>query len=87
MNSAVTYLTLAVLISRVETSTAVRRYLISAALSLTLLVGFSRLYLGVHWPTDVAAGWIVGALWAAACSLAAKRLQSRSAVEGAGPSR
>jgi len=87
MNSAVTYLTLAVLIARAEGSPAVRRYLISAALALTLLVGFSRLYLGVHWPTDVAAGWIVGALWAVACSLVAKRLQASSAVEGAGPSR
>ena len=87
MNSAVTYLTLAVLIARAEASPGVRRYLISAALALTLLVGFSRLYLGVHWPTDVAAGWIVGALWAAACSLVAKRLQAGRAVEGAAPGR
>jgi undecaprenyl-diphosphatase len=87
MNSAVTYLTLAVLLARAEQSSAVRRYLISAALALTVLVGFSRLYLGVHWPTDVAAGWIVGALWAAVCSLVAKRLHSSSAVEGAAPSR
>lgn len=84
MNSAVTFLTLAVLLSRAENSNAVRRYLITAAITLTLLVGFSRLYLGVHWPTDVAAGWTVGALWAAACSLGAKALQRRHSIEDAG---
>jgi len=83
MNSAVTYLTLAVLLSRAEKSVAVRRYLISMAIGLTLVIGFSRLYLGVHWPTDVAAGWVVGGLWAAACSLLAKRLQSSHTVEEA----
>lgn len=87
MNSAVTFLTLAVLLARAEKSAAVRRYLVSAAIALTLLVGFSRLYLGVHWPTDVAAGWIVGGLWAAACSLGAKALQSRHTIEDAGASR
>lgn len=85
MNSAVTYLTLAVLLSRAEKSVAVRRFLISMAIALTLTIGFSRLYLGVHWPTDVAAGWIVGGLWAAACSLWAKRLQSHHTIEDAGP--
>ena len=60
-----------------------RRFLVSAAIALTLTIGFSRLYLGVHWPTDVAAGWIVGGLWAAACSLWAKRLQSHHTIEGA----
>jgi undecaprenyl-diphosphatase len=84
MNSAVTYLTLAVLLARAEKSVAVRRYLISAAITLTLLIGFSRLYLGVHWPTDVAAGWIFGGLWAAGCSLWAKRLQSHHTIEDAG---
>ena len=87
MNSAVTFLTLAVLLGRAEKSATVRRYLISAAIALTLLVGFSRLYLGVHWPTDVAAGWIVGGLWAATCSLGAKALQSRHTIEDAGAGR
>lgn len=87
MNSAVTYLTLAVLLARAEKSVAVRRFLISMAIGLTLTIGFSRLYLGVHWPTDVAAGWIVGGLWAAACSLWAKRLQSHHTIEAAGRSR
>lgn len=86
MNSAVTYLTLAVLLARAEKSVAVRRYLISMAIALTLLIGFSRLYLGVHWPTDVAAGWIVGGFWAAGCSLWAKRLQSHHTLEEAGTS-
>ncbi|HEU4651568.1 MAG TPA: phosphatase PAP2 family protein [Croceibacterium sp.] len=86
MNSAVTFLTLAVLLARAEKSVAVRRYLISIAIGLTLVIGFSRLYLGVHWPTDVAAGWIVGALWAAGCSLWAKRLQSHHTIEEAGTS-
>ncbi|HEY6815757.1 MAG TPA: phosphatase PAP2 family protein [Croceibacterium sp.] len=84
MNSAVTFLTLAVLLARAEKSIAVRRFLVSAAIVLTLLVGFSRLYLGVHWPTDVAAGWMVGGLWAVACSLGAKALQRRHTIEEAG---
>ena len=86
MNSAVTFLTLAVLLSRAETSVALRRYLMSVAIGLTLLIGFSRLYLGVHWPTDVLAGWIVGGLWATACSLGAKALQARHTIEQAGAS-
>ena len=81
MNSAVVYLTLAVLIARGARSRSVRRYLISVAIALTLAVGFSRVYLGVHWPTDVVAGWGVGGIWAICCSLLAKALQSRQRIE------
>jgi len=45
------------------------------AIALTLAVGMSRVYLGVHWPSDVLAGWIVGATWALLCSLIAWSIQ------------
>jgi undecaprenyl-diphosphatase len=83
MNSAIVYLTLAVLLSRAHTSQLVRLYLISVGIGLTLLIGFTRIYLGVHWPSDVAAGWAVGGLWAVGSSLVAKSFQSRHRIEQA----
>lgn len=65
MMSAVCYLTLAGLLCTVERSRKIRLYLIGTALFLTALVGTSRVYLGVHWPSDVLAGWLTGAAWAA----------------------
>lgn len=64
MLSAVTYLTLAALLMRIEAKRRTRIYLLGVAVLLTLLVGVSRVYLGVHWPTDVLAGWCMGAAWA-----------------------
>ena len=81
MNSAIVYLTLAVLLARSEANRHIQFYLIGAAICLTLLVGTTRVFLGVHWPSDVLAGWVVGATWAALCSLAAKWLQQRRAIE------
>lgn len=62
--SAVVYLTLATLIVRLVDSVAVRVYVMCVALFLTFAVGMSRIYLGVHWPSDVAAGWALGSAWA-----------------------
>jgi undecaprenyl-diphosphatase len=81
MMSATVYLTLAALVSRVLRRRRLRFYLVGVAVLLTLLVGFSRVYLGVHWPTDVLAGWTLGATWALLASLVMLRLQLRRSVE------
>ncbi len=81
MLSAVTYLTLGALLARLHRQRAVKLFFIGVAVALTLLVGASRVYLGVHWPTDVLAGWSAGAVWAALCLLAARWFQRRGAVE------
>jgi undecaprenyl-diphosphatase len=81
MLSAVTFLTLGALLTRVQGSRRLKIYMISIAILLTLLVGGSRVYLGVHWPTDVLAGWCAGASWAMACWLVARWLQDRGEIE------
>jgi undecaprenyl-diphosphatase len=67
MLSAVTYLTLGALIARTQERLSMRRGILAAAILLTVLIGASRVYLGVHWPTDVLAGWCLGAAWALIC--------------------
>lgn len=79
--AAVTYLTLGILLARVHRGHWVKSFLISAAVLLTLLIGLSRLYLGVHYPTDVLAGWTVGGAWALVCLAVAKMLERRHLIE------
>lgn len=81
MLSAATYLTLGALLARVQPRRRLKAYLLMLATLLTLLVGISRIYLGVHWPTDVLAGWTAGAAWALLCWLVARWLQQRGHVE------
>lgn len=80
MLSAVTYLTLGALIAAVQPSRRVKAYIVGCAIILALLVGVSRIYLGVHWPTDVLAGWSVGAAWALLCGAVAERLMRRRKI-------
>jgi undecaprenyl-diphosphatase len=67
MLSAVTFLTLGALLAKASPDHRVKAYFVSLALFLTIMVGLSRVYLGVHYPTDVLAGWCVGSAWAILC--------------------
>lgn len=78
MVSAVTYLTLAALISGTRPYRSTRIFIIAAGILLTLMIGMSRVYLGVHYPSDVLGGWCAGASWALGCWIVARRFISLS---------
>ena len=84
MLSAVVYMTLGALMARLVGHGAVKAYVLSIALLLTFLVGITRIYLGVHYPTDVLAGWSAGLAWALLCWLVASYLQRHGRIEAPG---
>ncbi len=81
MLSALTYLTLGAILARSHQRKLLKTFFILMAAILSGLIGLTRVYLGVHWPTDVLAGWTAGAVWALLCWLLARWLQSRHALE------
>jgi undecaprenyl-diphosphatase len=59
-------------------------YLITVALFAAFVVGISRVYLGVHYPSDVLAGWCAGLVWSLICWLVTRYLQYHGTVERSG---
>ena len=82
--SAIAYLTIGALLSRAFPSATLDLYFMVLAVLLTVLVGCSRIYLGVHHPTDVLAGWCIGAAWAIFCWMLMAWLQAHGQVELSG---
>ena len=75
--SAIVFLTIGALLASTHKRLAERVYILTAAVLLTLLVGLSRVALGVHWTTDVFGGWAFGAAWAMGWLLLARHLSRR----------
>jgi undecaprenyl-diphosphatase len=88
MSAAAVYGTAALLATRLTRRRGVRASVIAAATVVIVLIAFSRLYLGVHYPTDVLAGLVVGGAWAAFCAAALKALvESRRRARARGRAR
>lgn len=81
MLSAAIYLSLGVLVARLLGARRERVYVLAVAAGLSVMIGLTRTYLGVHYPTDVLAGWLAGGVWALACGVGARALQRHGKVE------
>ena len=85
MLTAVTFLTLGALLARMTPHRGLKYFALTSAILITVLVGVTRVHLGVHYASDVLAGWCVGGAWALLCWLVALWLQRRGAVEATAP--
>ena len=75
MTSMVCYATLAYLVARLEPNRFLRRFTFVVTGLLVVLIGLSRMYLGVHYPTDVLAGFTMGLAWASFSALGLEALR------------
>ena len=82
MLSSVTYITLGALLARSVSHRRSKIYCLWVGVFLAVLVGLTRVYLGVHFPSDVLAGWAAGASWAMLCWITALYLQRRGKLHG-----
>lgn len=80
-NSAIVYLTVAMVLARNFEDRPTRLFILASAVALVIAVGVTRVFLGVHYPSDVVAGWMAGAAWALAMGAVTARLQRQHAVE------
>jgi undecaprenyl-diphosphatase len=85
LDSIVIYAALATLVSPYITSRGGRLALVAGTAVLVLLIGISRIYLGVHWPSDVLGGWVAGAVWLAVWAIIGERLRSPALSPGRAP--
>ncbi len=83
--SAVVFLTLGAMLAEAAPERRLKVFYLTVAIVLTVVVGLSRIYLGVHYPTDVLAGWSIGAAWALLCTTGARYLKERAARNVSGP--
>jgi len=81
LQSAVVYLTLGALSMHIAHRRVTKLYCMTVAMAATALVGVSRVYLGVHYPTDVLAGWLLGLSWALLCWLIAWSLERQTGLK------
>ena len=84
MSAAIVYLTLGTFVARIVKGRALQLWVFGSCVALTFVVGLSRVYLGVHYPTDVVAGMAIGFAWAIGWWLVAEVLAGRAARRDGG---